>query len=359
MGPAGGDTTAPAGPRLQRLLVAAAAIVLVASACGSDDDDGTAATSPAAVAATTLPAGEAAPLDVQGHRGARGLRPENTLPAFETALDLGVTTLELDLHLSADGRIVVWHDPEIDADKCRLADGAADDVPDPDDVLVPSRDRRIRALTVAQLEGYRCDRNPDEGRFPDQTAEPTTLAADFGIVTLGELFDFVAGYAVSDTKTAQQRREAAGVIFNIETKRKVGEPGTIGDGFDGVNAGPFEMEILRVVAEHDLRSRVVIQSFDHRSLWAVHALDPGIALAALSVREGVDFGALAANGATIWSPNQDAVTAQRLADAHAAGLSVIPWTVNGQADMERLVDLGIDGLITDRPDLLLEMVRDA
>src|SRR5437868_7813113 len=98
------------------------------------------------------------PFDLQGHRGARGLKPENTLPAFEVAFDLGVTTVETDLHLSRDGVPVVTHDPEISEHLCRLPEGKA--APDP--LTRPP----VRALTLAQLRQYRADGNPDPRRFP-------------------------------------------------------------------------------------------------------------------------------------------------------------------------------------------------
>jgi glycerophosphoryl diester phosphodiesterase len=294
---------------------------------------------------------------VQGHRGARGLKPEETLPGFEIALDLGVTTLELDLHFTADNQVVVWHDAEIDDSKCGLAAGAPADLPDPDDPLVPQEQLMVRSLTREQLSWYRCDRNPDAARYPDQEATPTALAGgDWRIITLDELFDFVEAYAASSDKTSVQRLTAADVRFNIETKRKPDRPEAIGDGFDGSTAGPFELAILAIVEERSLADRVVIQSFDHRSLWAIAVIEPGIELAALSTRQNVDHADLAARGASIWSPNQEAVNADTLARAHAAGMDVIPWTVNEPEDMEALIALGVDGIITDRPDILLELL---
>jgi glycerophosphoryl diester phosphodiesterase len=334
----------------------------VLAACGGDDTSQSAAapTTVAPVAPTTTTrAIPVADLDVQGHRGARGLKPENTLPAFETALDLGVSTLELDLHFTADGQVVVWHDATIDKEKCRLVEDAPAGVPDPDDVLAPDEDRLIAGLDRAQLEWYRCDRNPSTAKYPEQSADPTALAGDdYRIVTLGEVFDFVDRYAASADKTAAQRATAAAVGFNVETKRKPDGPETIGDGFDGESAGPFELAILSEVMNRGLTDRVVIQSFDHRSLWAVHTENEAIRLAALSVRETVDHADLASRGASIWSPNQDAVNRDSVDQAHAAGLEVMPWTVNDRTDMTDLIALGVDGLITDRPDVLLELVGD-
>lgn len=295
-------------------------------------------------------------IDVQGHRGARGLQPENTLPAFETALDLGVPTLELDLHYTADGQVVVWHDPVIEPDKCRLSDDAPATIPDPDDPRSHA-DRAIARLTADQLAWFQCDRNPDQEAYPDQMASATELAGyDFGIVTLSELFGFVESYAASGRKTNLQRDNAARVGFNVETKRRPDDPSTIADGFDGTNAGPFELALLELVNRFELGSRIVVQSFDHRSLWAVHATDSSVPLAALTSTDPVDLSGLAARGASIWSPRASTLTAQRIAEAHDVGLRVIPWTVNDQEEMAMLISIGVDGIITDRPDLLMEQV---
>jgi len=306
--------------------------------------------------ASTTTAGSGFPLpvgfDLEGHRGARGLKPENTLPAFETGLDLGVTTLELDLHFSADGEVVIWHDAVIDPAKCRLADDAPDGLPDPDDPSTTDEQLAIRALTVEELAWYRCDRNPDADRFPDQDPAPTDLAGDdYRIVPLGDLFDFVDRYAASDDKTGEQRAGATAVAFNVETKRDPRDPDAIGDGFDGETAGPFEQRLLAVIAEHGMDDRVTIQSFDIRSLSAIDAADPDIRLAVLTFSGGFAVPVFVAGRSVVWSPRSSTVDAASVAAAHEAGHTVVPWTVNDPDEAARLIDLGVDGLITDRPDL--------
>ncbi len=287
--------------------------------------------------------------DAQGHRGARGLLPENTLPAFEAALDLGVTTLELDLHFTQDGQVVIWHDPIIDKAKCFLPAGS--NAPDPKN---PLRRILISQQPLAAVQAYQCDKNPDSERFPDQAAEALLLAgADFQIVTLGELFEFVQAYAASSEKSAEQRSNASTINFNIETKRNPDHPEYIGDDFTGGSAGAFELAILDIVRDYALSERVVIQSFDHRSLRVIREIDPDIRLAALTTQDEAKIKVYNGYKFDIWSPNYNDVTQARIAEAHELGLLVIPWTVNDSADMTRLIEWGVDGLISDRPDLLL------
>ena len=292
--------------------------------------------------------------DAEGHRGARGLLPENTLPAFEAALDLGVTTLELDLHYTQDGEVVVWHDPILDDTKCRLPDEPADPTaPDPKN---PLRRIFISQQPLSVIQSYVCDLNPDKDRFPEQTAVSMPLTqTDYRIVTLDELFDFVAQYASSDLKTEAQRDNAVHVQFNIETKRDPDHPEYIDDGFTGGEAGPFEHAILEIVNGRSLTNRVIVQSFDHRSLRTIRELDSQIHLAALTTRGEAKIDVYAAYKFNIWSPNQRDVTAELVAQAHEEGLLVIPWTVNDPDDMQRFIDWGVDGLISDYPDRLLKM----
>jgi glycerophosphoryl diester phosphodiesterase len=301
-----------------------------------------------------------ASFDVEGHRGARGLKPENSLPAFETALDLGVTTLELDLHYTADGVVVVWHDPTLDNSKCGLEPMATVAAPDPDSLVKGGDALLISQLSFDQVKAYRCDRNPEPDRFSDQDNSPTLLAGDnYHIVSLAELFDFVARYSQSEQKSAAQRENARRVQFNIETKRVPDQPQAIGDGFDGQKPGPFEQAILELVEEYGLTDRVIIQSFDHRSLWAVRSVNQEIRLAALTAGTPVAIGQYASHGATIWSPDYTLLTPNLIAEAHEAGLQIIPWTVNEPEAMRQLIEWGVDGIISDRPDWLLAIVRGA
>ena len=292
--------------------------------------------------------------DIEGHRGARGLKPENTLPAFETALDLGVTTLELDLHFTADEVVVIWHDDVIESDKCRLDPDTAIDVPDPDESPF------ISQLTFEQIQAYRCDRNPVPDQFPDQNHEATALAGDnYHMLSLEALFDFVEMYAESEDKSEAQRENAQRVQFNIETKRKPDNPQAINDGFDGVNAGAFELAILELVEKRNLVDRVIIQSFDHRSLWAVRAENESIRLAVLTFGTRPPLADFATYDVAIWSPYYGDLTPDLMRTINISprlkDVQLIPWTVNDECTARSLIDQGVDGIISDFPDMLLNL----
>lgn len=300
-----------------------------------------------------------AAFDVQGHRGARGLKPENTLPAFETALDLGVTTLELDMHFTSDGIVVIAHDDRIVATKCGLNPETDIDAPDPDSLIFQGNRLLISHLTWEQIQAYRCDRNPDKASFPEQDNSPTPLAGDdYHIPSLDQVFTFVETYSESELKTEAQRKNAQEVLFNIETKRKADNPEAIGDDFNGKTLGAFETAILEIIKKHELEDRVIVQSFDYRSLWVIHASNENISLAALSTGHIPDLEQIATMGAAIWSPDYRDLTPELVQEAHNLGLKAIPWTVDDSKTMLLLIEWGVDGIITDRPDILLGKIDD-
>ena len=287
--------------------------------------------------------------DLQGHRGARGLAPENTLAAFETALAVGVSTLELDLAMTRDDVLVVSHNRRLNPDHTRGPDGK----------FLETEGPAIRSLTLAELQRY------DVGRLKPGTA----YAADFPeqraidgtrIPALTELFDMV------------RRLGADHVRFNIETKI------TPSSGAETPDPETFAAALAKAVREAGLTARVSIQSFDWRTLAAMRSIAPEIERVCLtvealnfdSVRRGEpgpspwlagldvdDFGGsvprlVAAAGCAVWSPLYRNARPDDVAAAKALGLKVIPWTVNERSDMERLIALGVDGIITDYPDRL-------
>ncbi len=304
------------------------------------------------------------PFDVQGHRGARGLKPENTLPAFEAALDLQVTTLEADLHLTRDGVPVVCHDAVLSSRLARVAAGAK--------VPSPEQRPRISTLDLAQLRQYVADVNPDPKRFPKQDSSPTPAAFTFsrqqplhvyGVPTLEQFLAFVKAYAGDLGKIAGksegQRKRASEVRFNLELKRVPFHPEYIGDDFDGGKPGAFEQRVVEALRQSGAVERTTVQSFDHRSVLALRQLEPKLTGAVLIYGTApVSVPSLVREAtAQIYSPDYEFLDARQLKQAHEAKFRVVPWTVNEPEAMKRLIDLGVDGIITDFPDRLIPLLQ--
>jgi glycerophosphoryl diester phosphodiesterase len=287
--------------------------------------------------------------DVQGHRGTRGNAPENTIPAFERALELGVTTLELDIGLTADGVVVVSHDPYLNPAITR--DGAGQ-------WLLGSRGPLIKSLTLAQLQTYELGRIDPESAYAKtfSTQQPRDGTR---MPTLASLFDRVKALGANHVR------------FNIETKIDPNAPG------DTVGPEVMTRALLKVIDDAGMTQRVTIQSFDWRTLQIVQGKAPAIPTVYLTiqtassdnVRDGTwnagfklaDHGSVPklvkAAGGAVWSPNGGALTEALVKEAQSLGLKVIPWTINVPADMERLIGWGVDGIITDYPDRLRAVMQ--
>lgn len=295
--------------------------------------------------------------DLQGHRGARGQKPENTLPSFEAAFDSGVTSVETDLHLTRDGIVVLCHDPIVPGRLCRGQVGGGSFL--------------ISSLSLQQLRRYRADRNPDPERFAEQNAEATPLARLFAaergmdayaLPTLVDFFDFASAYAgdlgAKAGKTDHQRAKARSVVFDLELKRLPGHPQYIGDDFDGDAPALLEKRIVEAVKHADVADRTRLRSFDHRCVRAVRHLCP-------SLRTAVLVGDMAptdpvqltrAAQATTYCPSMHFVDERLVRQLHQAGVSVLPWTVNDPSDLNRLLDWGVDGVTTDYPERFAQIL---
>ena len=288
-------------------------------------------------------------LDLQAHRGGRGLRPENTLAAFENAIRMGVTTLELDIAITADGVAVISHEPALYPGTARDADGRWLKDPGP----------LIRSLTFAEVQRY------DVGRLNPELAYGKPFASQQAvdgqrIPTLASLFALVERLGAND------------VQFDIETKTFPNRPN------DTVSPEVFVDTLLAVVHAAGMTKRVMIQSFDWRTLALVQRLEPGLRTVYLTIesrnsnnvqdpawtagRAARDYASVPemvkAAGGTIWAPNFNNIDASSAQRAHDLGLQLVPWTVNETADMRRLIDWGVDGIITDYPDRLREVMRE-
>jgi glycerophosphoryl diester phosphodiesterase len=302
--------------------------------------------------------------DLQGHRGARGLKPENTLPSFEAAFDAGVTSIETDIHLTRDDVPILVHDPAVSDRLCCLLPGTT--APDPG--LVPP----VRSLTLAQMRGYRADRNPDPDLFPYQDARVTPLADRFArergidpytVPALADLFDFARAYCGEmgclAGKSDAMRDHARSIRFDLEIKRVPFRPETIGDGFDGSRCGRLEIAILEAVLAAGMLERTEVRSFDHRCVAALRRLEPRLAAAILVAETApVSVADLARQaGAPTYCPSFSFLDEAQVRQAHAEGIRVVPWTVNEPEDWERLLGWGVDGICTDYPDRLAEFMQ--
>jgi glycerophosphoryl diester phosphodiesterase len=276
---------------------------------------------------------------VQGHRGARGLFPENTIEGFARAMALGVRGFELDVGVAADGEVVLCHDLALNPDITRRPDGT----------WLAAPTKLVRALTFAQLAEFDVGRirpgSAYAARFPDQTpidgARIPTLAAVLA--------------ATGDT------------ALTIELKTDPTRPD------DSIGGPAMADAVMRVVDAAGAANRVMLESFDWRGPRHLRRTRPDIACALLTAPETVaearswwdgphpsDHGgsvaaAVAAEGVGTWAPEHADITRQDIETAHRLGLAVLPWTVNDPAAMSRLRDWGVDGIITDRPDLALAL----
>jgi len=288
--------------------------------------------------------------DLQGHRGARGLAPENTIAAFGIALGIGVSTLESDLGLTSDGVLVLSHEPRLAAALTRGPDGT----------WLKEDGAPLVRLSYSDVESYDVGRLNPGHRYAAQFPQQKPVDRE-RLPTLSALFEL-----------ARDRRSPGGapIRFNIETKVTPGAEVPTAD------AVTFARAVVTAVRRAGMAERVTVQSFDWSTLVEVRRLDPELATACLTIestnmntlRPGPDGASpwhaglkladyenslprlARAAGCSTWSPFWRNVTEPVVAEAHGLGLRVVPWTLNEPADMERMIDLGVDGLITDYPD---------
>jgi glycerophosphoryl diester phosphodiesterase len=302
----------------------------------------------------TLLAAPSLAFDLEGHRGARGLAPENTVAAFRRALEIGVTTIETDMGVTKDDVVVISHNPSLNPDLVR----------DPDGHWLASPGQPIRSLIFAELRRY------DVGRIDPKSAYarqfPNQRAVDGErLPKLSELFDLA-------------KASGKPVRFNIETKI------TPTSGADTPDPATFARLVVAAVRAANVVARVTVQSFEWRTLIEVKRIAPEIETSCLTIQtkdndtvtspdggpspwhagldprdHGGSLPALVkAAGCGTWSMFWRNLTPKDLAAAHALGLKVLPWTVNERGDMRSLIDLGVDGIITDYPDRLREVMAE-
>lgn len=258
---------------------------------------------------------------VHGHRGARAMRPENTLPAFEYAISIGADVLELDMAVTKDNVIVVSHDPYLEPPVCSPPEGSA------------VKKATIHELTLAQVKQWDC------GKMRNPLFAKQTPVAGTRMPALDEVFEMA-------------KAKSGTIQFNIETKSFADHP--------ELTPPPEEFArlVLDLVRKHHLESRVYLQSFDFRTLHAMKKLAPEIRRVALWEGDDRSFVDIAKDAdATIVSPAYRLVTPEKVKAAHEAGLEVVPWTANRPADWDKLIAAQVDAIISDDPAELIAYLK--
>jgi glycerophosphoryl diester phosphodiesterase len=261
--------------------------------------------------------------DLQGHRGARGLRPENTIPAFILALDSGVTTVELDLAITKDHQVIVSHEPWMSEDICLQPNGKA---------IKGGKKFNIYQLSYEQVREFDCGSKGNE-RFPEQVKMKISKPLLTDVIVAIE--DHIRSYTQYE------------VDYNIEIK-------TTEDGDKKFHPTPevFSDLVYNLLDQYLPMERVVIQSFDFRVLKYWHQKYPKVRLAALventkSVDSNLDDLGFKPS---IYSPYFELLSKEKVQYLQRQKIRVIPWTVNEEKDMKKIKDMGVDGFITDYPD---------
>jgi glycerophosphoryl diester phosphodiesterase len=266
-------------------------------------------------------------IEVHGHRGARSIYPENSLPAFSYALSTGVDVLEMDLGVTKDNVLVIYHDQVINPVICKYKNGKK----------VP-KDLALHSLTLKQVKEFDCGslQNP---RFLKQTLVPGTE-----IPTFDELLNWLKTAPGSNAQT---------VRFNIETKSELAYPKRQPE------PKKFAQLVYDALKKHDIVNRSVVQSFDFRTILAMKEIAPEVTTVALiEERPEADLVKIVQDSkASIVSPHHEWLTKEDVAAFHGANIKVVPWTLNDEASWQRALDNGVDGIITDDPAALMEFLK--
>ncbi|HAA11848.1 MAG TPA: glycerophosphodiester phosphodiesterase [Cytophagales bacterium] len=270
-------------------------------------------------------------LDIQGHRGCRGLYPENTLAAFRHAMELGVTTLELDVVISGDGQVVVSHEPYISSTFCTGKAGGE---------IADDKSLNMYRMSYTEIQSYDCGTKAHPN-FPEQAKMEATKP----------LLSVVL-------ETIEQEARAAGrtpLRYNIEIKSKAST-----DGKYHPAPPEFSRRVFEVIEGRVSWNRVTIQSFDFRVLKYWHETYPEVALVALVAQPFSVKKLQRKLGFTpqVYSPYHRLLNSRAVAEFQAAGVQVIPWTVNEEEDLRKVMSLGVEGIITDYPDRLIRLVKE-
>jgi glycerophosphoryl diester phosphodiesterase len=271
-------------------------------------------------------------LDVQAHRGGMALLPENTIAAMLNGVKLGVKTLELDVVISGDGKVVVSHDAYMSSDFMRKPNGA-------DISKAEERSIALYKMTYDSISRFDAGTKPHP-RFPEQ------LKMKIHKPLLSDLIDSVEAYV--------RLNKLKPVYYNIETKIS-----PAGDGIYNPSPDVFVQTLMEVINKKAIKNRLIIQSFDVRTLQILNKTEPTIKLALLTLgksKGGLDddlnkLGFIP----DIYSPHYTSVDPEMVVKVHALKMQIVPWTVDEEKDMTALGQMGVDGIITNSPDKLVKM----
>ncbi len=272
--------------------------------------------------------------DVQGHRGARGLYPENSIIGFIEALKLGVTTLEMDLVVSQDRHLIVSHEPYISSEICKW--------PTHDLVMLKEEDLlNIYQMSLSEIQDFDCGSRGNK-KFPKQKRIKTYKP------TLEEV--------ITAVEEEIKKNNLPLVKYNIETKTR--------DEWDNwLTPAPAEFIklLIETLDKFDIWDRVTIQSFDKRTLRIIHEKRPEVSTALLVEKDNKftvkQLVQLLGFTPTIYSPEYTRLDKKEMKEIRDLGISVIPWTVNDSLEMVKLIELGVDGIITDYPNILINIKK--
>lgn len=264
------------------------------------------------------------PIKIHGHRGARAKYPENTLPAMEYAMTLGVDFLETDLGVTKDGVVVLNHDTSINPDLCRYKNGSP-----------LSRPILIRDLSLREIKEFDC------GSLRNKKFKEQKLIIGTEIPTLEELFIMVKKSKLPSARSVE---------FNLETKIEKDKDET-------VDPETFVKVVLDIVKKHQMFDRVVLQSFDFRTLKIAKRIEPKIRISALTENHE-DYLAIAKElKANFISPQWSEISAEEIKALHEVGVEVAPWTLNGPWAWSKMLGAEADAIITDDPAALQDYIK--
>lgn len=270
-------------------------------------------------------------LELVGHRGATGFMPENSIPGFKKALDFGVNSIEFDVVISGDERVVISHEPWFRHDICLAPDGSTIDEES-------QRDHLIYKMTYEEIAQYDCGSKQRPG-FPDQETQPLSkpLMKD----------------ALLEVKSYRTQNSYPPIEYNVEIKSRPAWDNKL---------QPEPEKVAKLVYEElqelDMLERIKIFAFDERILNAFHKIDSTVTQVYLIPGSKSDISANLAKLThlpDVYAPNYSLVDSGLVKEVHSKGMRLIPWTVNNYEDMVRLVDLGVDGIISDYPNYFEEI----